>query len=106
MISRKPYLQHEALVDEPFADICIEVRTFDETKKKFVDDLQMGPCQLEHWLIFFGVEGIACGVHLWGYGAEEVGRELHMAQWRTQGGNGPLTMPTTSGYIPSVITPR
>ena len=45
---------------------------FNETKEKFVDDLNMRPCHLKHWLVLFRVEGLALWVHGWGNRTEQV----------------------------------
>ena len=69
-------VQDERLVDVPFGQVRIEIRTFDKAQEEFVDDLEVRPGKLKNGFIFFWIVSVACGVDRWGYGAEEVGSKL------------------------------
>ena len=69
-------IENEILVDIPLGEVRAEVRAFHETQEKFVDNLEMGPSQLEHRLILFGIECVAGRVDRRGYRAKEVGGKL------------------------------
>ena len=100
-------LEDKVVVDELFGDVGVEVWALDEAEEVLVDDLEMGPGELEHGLVLFGVEGISGRVDRRGYRAEEVGGklrsvgdQLRFLAWMER------TILTTSGYTVSVITPR
>ncbi len=64
------------VVDELFGDVVCEVWALDEAEEELVDDLEMGPGELEHGLVLFGVEGLADGVDLWRDGAKRLAENM------------------------------
>jgi hypothetical protein len=72
----KAYLENKRLVDVLLGGVGVEVWTLDKPEEELVDDLEMGPRELEDGLVLFRVEGVARRVDLRRYRSEEVGREL------------------------------
>lgn len=68
--------EHEWLIDVPFCEICVEIWTFDKTKEKLVDNLEMRPGEFEDRLIFLRIECVSGGVDGRGYRAKEVDSKL------------------------------
>lgn len=73
-------IEDKGLVNVSFGKICVKVGTLDKSEEEFIDNLKMGPCELEHRLVLFWVERVTC----WVYGgrdrAEEICCKLMMAQ--------------------------
>ena len=53
---------------------------FYEPEKKFINYLEMWPCELENWFVLFWIEGITGWIDRRGYRAEEVGGKLYGVQ--------------------------
>ena len=64
------------LIDISLSDIGVEIRRFDETEEKFVNNLEMRPGEFQNGLILFRVKGISGRVNLRGYRTEEICRKL------------------------------
>jgi hypothetical protein len=64
------------LVDVLLGRIGVEVGALDEAEEELVDDLEVGPRQLEHGLVLLRVKGVARRVDLGRYRPEKVAREL------------------------------
>jgi hypothetical protein len=58
-------LEDEAMVDVRLGDVGVEILTLDEAQEELINDLDMGPSNLENGLILFRVERLALGVY-WG----------------------------------------
>jgi len=69
-------VEHKWLIDKAFSEVGVKVGTFDKTKEKLVDDLEMRPSEFENRLVFLGIKSIPCRVYGRGYGAKEVGSKL------------------------------
>lgn len=73
-------IEDEGLVNVSFGEVGVEVGALDESEEELVDDLEMGPCKLEHRFVFFWVERVTCWVYRRRNGAEEICCELMMAE--------------------------
>ena len=69
-------VQNEELIDVPFGDVCVEIRTLNEPQEELVHYLEMRPGKFQDRLILFGVKYVTGRVHRRGYRTEEVGSEL------------------------------
>lgn len=58
---------NERLINIPLRNIGIEVGTLHEAQEEFVDDLKMGPGELQNRFVFLRVESIASRVYLGRY---------------------------------------
>lgn len=63
-------IQNERLIDVALGEVGIEIRAFDETEEKLVNDLEVGPCKLKDRFVFLRIESIACGIDGRGYRPE------------------------------------
>ena len=66
------YVEHEAVVYIRLGNVCVEVLTFDEAEEELVNDLDVGPRYFQDRLVFFGIKGLALGVHRRRDGTEQV----------------------------------
>lgn len=69
------------MIYEAFRDICIEILTLNESKEKLVHNLNVRPRDLEHRLIFLGVESLALWIHRRRYGPKEILAEHIHYSW-------------------------
>lgn len=53
-------------------NVGVKVLTLDESEEKFIDNLDMGPCDFQHWLVLFRIERLALWIHWWRNGSKEV----------------------------------
>ena len=60
-------VQYEGLIDVSFCQVRVEIWAFDESEEKFIDNLEVGPCQFKDRLVFFRIEGVADRVYRRGY---------------------------------------
>ncbi len=60
------------MIYKALCDVRVEVLAFNESKKKFVHNLNMRPCNLEDRLVLFRVKRFPLWVHWWWYGTEKV----------------------------------
>lgn len=59
-------------------NIRVEILTFDESKKKLIDHLNVWPGNFQDWFIFFRIKRLTLWVHGWRNGSEQVlGEHLH-----------------------------
>lgn len=77
-------VEDERLVNIALGEVGVEVWAFNEAEEEFVDDLEVGPGELEDGFVFFWVEGVTCWVDRWGYRSEEVGGKLPTGSLRGQ----------------------
>ena len=66
------YLKNEAVVNELFCNVGVEIRTLNKSQEEFVDNLDVRPGHFQDWLVLFGVEGFSLGIHRWWYGTEQI----------------------------------
>ena len=90
-------VEDKRLVDVSFRKVGVEIGTLEESEEEFVHDLEMGPGQLEDWLVFFRVKGVSARVNTRGDGAEKIGGELGSWSVKLEGYSIGLTILTTSG---------
>jgi hypothetical protein len=64
------------LINVPLGDVGVEVGALDEAEEELVDDLEVGPRELEHRFVLLGIVGVAGRVDGRRDRAEEVGGEL------------------------------
>lgn len=75
MLNFPTYLEDETVVDVLLSDIGVEILALDEAQEELVDDLNMGPSNLQNGLVFLRIEGLTLRIHRRGNGAEQVLRE-------------------------------
>lgn len=69
-------VEDEWVIDVPFCEIRVEVRAFNKSKEKLVDNLKMRPGELEDRLVLLWIECVPGGVDGRGYRAKEVDSKL------------------------------
>lgn len=74
--NEQTHLENKLLVDKALGDVRVEVGALDEAKEELIDDLEVGPRELEHGFVLLGVVRVASRVDGGRDGAEEVGRKL------------------------------
>jgi hypothetical protein len=74
--NRETHLKDKLLINVSFRNVRVEVGALDESEEELVDDLQVRPCEFEHWFVLLGIVGVACWVDGWWDRPEEVGSEL------------------------------
>jgi hypothetical protein len=56
-------LEDEAVVDVRLGNVGVEILALDEAQEELINDLDMGPSNLEDGLILFGIESLTLGVY-------------------------------------------
>ena len=69
-------VENKELINVPFCNVRVEIRTLDESQEELVDYLEVRPGKLQDRLILFGIKHVTGRVHGRGYRTEEVGSEL------------------------------
>jgi hypothetical protein len=65
-------IKDERLINVSFGEIRVKVGTFDESEEKFVDNLEMGPRELQDRFVFLWIESVSGRIDGRGYRAKEV----------------------------------
>ena len=69
-------IEREWVINVPFCEVRVEVRAFNKSKEKLVDNLKVRPGEFEDRFIFLWIESIPSGVDWRGYRAKEVDSKL------------------------------
>jgi hypothetical protein len=57
------YLENKMMVNVLLSNVRVEVLAFNKAQEELVDNLNMGPSDLEDWLVFFWVKCLALWIH-------------------------------------------
>jgi len=52
------------MINKLLGHVGVEVLRLNKPQKELVDNLQMGPCELQYWLVFLRIKSFACWVDL------------------------------------------
>lgn len=66
------YLKNELMIDESLGYVCIEVLALDEAEKELINNLNVRPCNLQHWFVLLRIKSFALRIHRGRYWAEQV----------------------------------
>jgi hypothetical protein len=78
------YLKNKFVVNVLLGNVGVEILTLDEAEKELVDNLNVGPSDLEDRLVLLGIEGFPLRVHWGGDGSEQILAE-HLDHARVHG---------------------
>lgn len=78
------YIQDEVMIDVGLGYVCIEVGRLDEPQEELVNNLEMGPRDLEDRLVLFGIKSFTVIDHRGRYWSEQI-RRKHLDDLGIQG---------------------